>query len=508
MDMKDSEMIGGVAPATLVSEENAETIAEDANNTTVGSEAAGELDKLALEGGDDGIDMLARHMQVEANDWHNRVRDAVLALISDVPMVGTAISILIGLFWPATQVNIWEALKAEVTNIVRREIFEFEMRLLESDIEALERTIVRYERASLLHEKGVFLGHWITQADALAIRMRNSNNRIHLLLHIVTVAVLHMAALHERLTFGEEIYGVNNTANWTTELVEQFERYTSDKVPNIFEEWRPWRESQIEIREWRVAGQCGNLTCRPSVSHATVEDKVSGAKFVFRATNVFSTTIFSDLCRGHRTRMMNEAVADMASCMSPTFAFHTLLPSDIQMQFSPYDRRVFGQVFRGPYSWHLLQHQLFYTSGRISFITQPTLFDRTDRDRILQVTIVEGMISLRGMQFWYDHADPNAMTPGMRAGNFSLAGRPDIIDVDVRNRPIQHLHLEFATDGKFSLQIQFEDGTSTRKFGNGMSPWLGDKVACTTPSGYRLSSWACSPFDLVRFEFTPEIPSS
>ncbi|MCO5558667.1 hypothetical protein L7F22_012253 [Adiantum nelumboides] len=451
------------------------------------------------------VDLLAKYMQVEAHDWHNRIRGAVLGLISLVPKVGAAISRLIGLFWPANKVDIWEAIKAEeyVRNIVQQEIFEFELQQLQNDIEALEMTVARYDMAALT-EKGNFLSIWISQADALFIRMRNSPNNIHLLLHIVTVSTLHVAALHERLTFGEELYGSNNTANWTQDLVDVFQRYTTDLIPNVFKSWKGWRETQIEITAWVRIGSCGNLTCRPNISYARVEDKISGAIFSFQATNRNSTTIFSGICEDHKIRMANEATADMASCLSPTFAFHKLLPDHIQTQFSPYDREQFGRVFRGPYSQDLSYG--FWTAVK-SFRSHPTRFDQTARDRILEMTIRAGS-HVDAIQFWYDHVNANSMTPGIMAGN-SMGGNRH--QVNARNRPIQEMRMEFARDVLASLQLHFEDGTSTPEFGN--DGWATRILTCTAPYGYRFSSWAfredpgpyrTAAISVLRFQFTPE----
>nr|UDN67327.1 insecticidal protein IPD113 [Adiantum aethiopicum] len=455
------------------------------------------------------VDLIDKYMQVQAHDWHNRIRGAILGLISLVPVVGRGVSKLVGLFWPTTKVDIWEALKMEqyIRNIVQQEIFEFEMRLLQSDIAALETTVGRYDRATSLIEKGNFLSIWITQADALYFRMRDSTNNIHLLLHIVTVSTLHIAALHERLTFGEELYGTNNAANWTRDLVDKFRLYTVDLLPSIFRRWKVWREAQIEIRAWIDWGSCGNLSCRPNVSHATVRDKVSGVVLAFRAQNRASTTIFSGLCEGHKTRMQNEAVADMASCLSPTFAFHKLLPDNIQAQFSAFDREQFGQVFRGPYSQDLSYEALTMNVLK-SFITSPTTFDHTV-GRVLEVNIRSGH-HVDAIRFWYGHLDSNSMTPGIMGGN---SGGGTSHQVDVRGRLIQDLRMEFSHDILAALQLHFQDGTFTRKFGNELG-WASRVLTCTAPYGYRLSSWAfrqdegpyrTAAISVLRFQFTPEL---
>nr|UDN67319.1 insecticidal protein IPD113 [Leptochilus wrightii]8D2J_A Chain A, IPD113_Cow [Leptochilus wrightii]8D2J_B Chain B, IPD113_Cow [Leptochilus wrightii]8D2J_C Chain C, IPD113_Cow [Leptochilus wrightii]8D2J_D Chain D, IPD113_Cow [Leptochilus wrightii] len=495
------ETVSELAPATD-KVQNADMAEEDPIFTQLAQKMAAAAEKEEVP-----VDLLAQYMQVEAHDWHNRVRGAILGLISAVPKVGAAISRLIGLFWPANKVDIWEALRAEeyIRNIVQQELFEFEMRLLENDIQALETTVGRYDTAALT-EKGNFLSIWISQADALYIRMRNSTNNIHLLLHMVTVSTLHLAALHERLTFGEELYGTNNSTNWTRDLVDKFETYTSDLIPNVFKRWKEWRPTQIEISAWVRRGSCGNLTCRPDVSYATVEDKISGALFSFQATNRNSTTLFLEVCEDHKTRMVNEAIADMASCLSPTFAFHKLLPDDIQTQFSPYDRQQFGQVFRGPYSQDL-SHGL-WTAFK-NFRSRTTRSDQTLRDRILEVIIRAGH-HVDAIQFVYDHSNPNLTTPGTVAGNAAGGTRHQ---VDVRDRPIQELRMEFSQDVLASLQLHFEDGTSTRKFGNELG-WATRILTCTAPYGYRFSSWAfredpgpyrTTAISVLRFQFTPEL---
>nr|UDN67322.1 insecticidal protein IPD113.1 [Doryopteris pilosa var. gemmifera] len=481
---------------------------QEAEEDPIFAQLAQEMQLAAAKGQDiPVVDLIEKYMQVQAHDWHNRIRGAILGLISLVPTVGRAVSRLIGLFWPANRVDIWEALKLEqyIRNIVQQEIFDFEMQLLRSDIEALETTVARYDMAAL-NEKGNFLSIWISQADALYFRMRNSTNNIHLLLHIVTVSTLHLAALHERLTFGEELYGTNNAANWTQDLVNMFRLYTVDLIPSIFKRWKEWREAQIEIRAWVNRGSCGNLICRPNVSHATVEDKISGARVTFQATNQNSTTIFSAICEDHKTRMVNEAVADMASCLSPTFAFHKLLPDNIQAQFSAYDREQFGRVFRGPYSQDLSHGA--WTSLK-SFRSRPTRFDQTARDRILEVIIRAGS-HIDAIQFWYDHANANSMTAGVMAGNPSGGSR---YQVDVRGRLIQDLRMEFSRDVLAALQLRFIDGISTQNFGNANGGITRD-VTCTAPYGYRLSSWAfredtgpygTAAISVLRFQFTPEL---
>nr|UDN67313.1 insecticidal protein IPD113 [Polypodium formosanum] len=511
--------VGAPAAEKVEEEESVVTMPETDQDSDVDPQFEQEMNNIsaliaagAVEGHDD-VDLFAKYMQVEAHDWHNRLRQAILGLTLAIPnpIVGLAISGFIRLIWPANKVSIWEALNAEqyIRNIVQQELMQFEMRTLQSQIETLQTTIHRYDQAAAIPEKGNFLSNWISQADGLFSSMRNSSNRIHLLLHIVTVATLHMAALHERLSFGKELYGVDDTASWKRALEQMFEEYTIKLIPTIFKEWRPWRETQIEINEWRQRGQSGVSIFRPDSSHATVQDKLSGELFTFRVNYQYSTTIFSGVTRDHRTRMINEAIADMASCISPTFALHTLLPDDVKTKYSPYDKAIFGRVSRGPYSQDLRQ-QLFTIVK--DFRSHPRRFDQTARDRVLEV-IIRAQHHVDAIQFLYDHANPNLTTNGLMAGNSSGGIR---YQINVRDRPIEELRMEFSRDVLASLQLHFQDGTATQKFGN-VNSWATTIATCTAPFGYKLSSWAFREdpgpngtlaISVLRFDFTPEDPST
>ncbi|KAI5076437.1 hypothetical protein GOP47_0008502 [Adiantum capillus-veneris] len=312
------------------------------------------------------VDLIAKYMQVEAHDWHNRIRSAVLGLISAVPKVGAAISRLIGRFWPANKVDIWEAIKAEeyVRNIVQQEIFEFELQQLQNDIEALEMTIERYDTAALT-EKGHFLGIWITQADALFMRMRNSPNNIHLLLHIVTV----------------ELYGSNNTANWTQALVDMFER------------------SQ---------GRDSHFRQRIDTQQQFFREFAKITKF------------------GWRTRRLRTWPA---ACR-PLLLFTSSYPTTFRRSFL----LLTGSSSGGFSEAHI--PRIFHTdSGRLSNPSDP-----------IQLALIKRLAT----EFWRDY------------GRKLYGGHRH--QVDVRDRPIQEMRMEFARDVLASLQLHFKDGLAHGPF--------------------------------------------
>ncbi|MCO5573372.1 hypothetical protein L7F22_027141 [Adiantum nelumboides] len=176
----------------------------------------------------------ARSPDIRASSWNNRMRDAAIKLSGKIPEVGAVVSILVSFFWPEDQVDIFEALKADMTKLVKEEILKYELNRHQSEIDGLKVIIQRY-KAAKLHEKGYFLNSWITQADQLSVIFRQSNNNFHLISPTITLALLHLIGLRERLDFGKDLYQEDNTKQWKKDLEEMYKTYIVEFLPNIFQ---------------------------------------------------------------------------------------------------------------------------------------------------------------------------------------------------------------------------------------------------------------------------------
>nr|UDN67334.1 insecticidal protein IPD113 [Gymnocarpium dryopteris] len=436
---------------------------------------------------------------VRASDWNNRIRDAVLKLSSKIPEVGTAASILIGFLWPENKIDVFQAIKADVINLVKKEILASELNRHHSEIDGLKLAIQRY-KAAQTHEKACWLTSWITKADSLSLIFRQSTNNIHLILPLITLALLHLTGLRERLDFGKTLYNEDNTKQWKEDLEQMYKTYIVDFLPDIFKKWKVWRADQVEIKAWTSK----HLTTIPPFflyeAHATVVDTVTGETKRYFKDDLNSTTHFASICQDHKTRMCNDATSDMAGGISTTFMFDKLLP-DNNKKFPKYDKKVFGRMFKGPYAEGLLREEKYVPDFR----TRPDRDDYSPNSGPITKVIIREWNTIDAMQFIY------ANRQGLVAGNASGGKRHDV-DV-MGNKPINGLRMGFSNGLLTYVQIMYCDGTSSDTYGN-RSGWRCQEVSANGPSAYKLSSWSykvnqgpsgTSGPGVIQLEYTPQL---
>ncbi|KAH7373232.1 hypothetical protein KP509_17G045200 [Ceratopteris richardii] len=234
-------------------------------------------------------------VDVIASDWNNRIRSVVLQLTSKIPEVGAIASFIIGSFWPQDKVDVFEAIKEDIRNLIRKEILEYELNVHKSEIDGLKIILTRYQEAHH-HEKGHFLTNWITEADKLSIIFRKSNNNIHLIHVDITLAILHLAALRERLDFGKELYEEENTEQWKDDLKDMYKIYVVDFFPNIFKQWKDWRAENIVYESWTETHFIVIPPFFRIESHAKLKDKIGGEIKSYSVDLSDSTTTFEGIC--------------------------------------------------------------------------------------------------------------------------------------------------------------------------------------------------------------------
>nr|UDN67330.1 insecticidal protein IPD113.2 [Lygodium flexuosum] len=440
-------------------------------------------------------------MAVVASDWNNRIRDAVIKISSKIPEVGSVVSILIGTFWPQDKLDIFQALKADVTKLVKQEILEHELNQRQSEIDALKVLIARYHAAKA-HEKGNFLSNWITEADRLSVIFRQSENNIHLILPIITLALLHLTGLRERLYFGKELYYEDNTKQWKEDLEDMYKTYIVDFLPDVFRRWKLWRAEQVQIKSWVERYPMAMLP----QSHATVADAMTGDWRHFSVDLTDSkTNVFPEICEDHKTRICNDASIDLADCISTTFVFLKLLP-DNSKNFPEYDKEVFGRMFKGPYSQDLFPTDQSFGFGNPEpiFRTHPDHDDYKAGSGPITKVVIREWNTIDAMQFIY------ANRQGVLAGNRDGGERHEI---DVADKPINGLRMGFSNGLLTYVQILFCDGTSSSTHGN-RSGWKCDEVSPKGPSAYKVSSWSCRVDDgpsnsygpsVIQLEYAPQM---
>ncbi|KAG0578439.1 hypothetical protein KC19_4G023000 [Ceratodon purpureus] len=414
-------------------------------------------------------------MEVPVSDWNNRIREVSTKLATKIPYIGQAASIILGMLWPVDKANIFESIKKDIKNLVDEKILEKELEDRQNEIAALHRVIQEYEAAKTV-EKGNWLTRWIAESIELSIKLQNSSNNVHFILLSITLALLHLSGLRERLEHGKEIYGDDNTLSWKKDLEQTYHDYVVVYFPDVYKKWKEWRADQVEIKEWLSK----SFMFLPPFYHdnlnATVEDKVSGTKHEYYLGFCGAVGLFKKVTGHHKTKMCNDAYTQMAGCISTTFVFDKIVPSS---QDPPYDKKVFGTMYLGPYAEDLLlgpgQH------GQSLFTT---VLDHDDYDvnkgPLTQLRIRAGN-TIDAMQFIY------ANGPGTLAGNPEGGQEHSVV---LNDKYVNGLRMGFADFLLCFVQVLFTDGTVSDTFGN----WKGlgttrDAVA-NGPPGYKLQSWS------------------
>ena len=93
------------------------------------------------------ISKMAR-LDVASSDWNNRMREVSMKLASKIPYVGGAASIILGIFWPEDQDDIFQSIKMEIENLIDEKILEKELEVYQNNITALGDTIQSYSKVS------------------------------------------------------------------------------------------------------------------------------------------------------------------------------------------------------------------------------------------------------------------------------------------------------------------------------------------------------------------------
>lgn len=440
----------------------------------------------------------SKTVDVHASDWNNRIRDVVMKITAKIPEVGAAASIIVGILWPEDKIDVFQALKADMIKLVKKEILEYELNRSKSEIDGLKSIIERYKEAKP-HEKGYFLNNWIVEADKLSLIFRQSTNNIHLIPVVVTLALLHLTGLRERVNFGKDLYDEDNTPQWKKDLEEMYKTYIVDFLPGIFKKWKVWRAEQVEITSWVKAHPTGVPPFFMFETHAKVVDTVTGETKKFFKDNLDSKDHFARICEAHKTRMCNDATTDMAGCISTTFVFYKILP-DNKKNFPKYDKNVFGRMFKGPYSEELCHAESGSSGARI----HPEHDDYSPNSGPVTKVIIREWNTIDAMQFIY------ANCTGNLAGNASGGQRHDI---DVIGKPINGLRMGFSNGVLTYVQIIYYDGTSTSTYGN-RGGWKCDEVLANGPSSYKVSSWSYKVDfgpsrtrgpSVIQLEYTPQM---
>jgi hypothetical protein len=243
---------------------------------------------------------------------------------SNIPVVGGAVTFLLGEFWPGSGNSIWSEIQEQVQTLIDAAILQAEYQQDQESIDGLKETLLRYLDDEP-PQKGDTLTGALQAADLLYAQLTESSNAIHLIPLTVALSHLHLLILAEQNQHGTVIFsspnqppGVYNT-KWGDQLTEQRLNYKSF-FEKILDQWWSWRRPLIYSEYGR--------TWAPIVwsAHGKGVDDHANLETYYSDSSNSNGDTFKDVAIGIETMYARRAWADMASALSSTFLLNLYDP--------------------------------------------------------------------------------------------------------------------------------------------------------------------------------------
>ena len=271
------------------------------------------------------------------------MKDISLRVAGKLPG-GTFIGFVINELWPKADVDIWQAVKAQVETLVDEKILARELDERKGDLQGLKFNLEQFYGAAD-DEKSKWLVYVLGSCNDLRGHLTSSPNKIHLIHLTITTAFIHLAMLRERLINGERMGLQPNKYTWDKELTEMVSTYRSF-LTSTRSEWKVWRRNEIQIV---VHGDGPGH--RPD---NYVEDKRTGKKATYNNgripfwENRKSYQLAGNCFERVRDRMFNEIDGAFLRTYKEAFNLRRFFPG--QEKMPPWAPPGDGIVDYGPYN--------------------------------------------------------------------------------------------------------------------------------------------------------------
>jgi hypothetical protein len=406
--------------------------------------------------------------QISSAQWKMIINAAITEIFSAAgePVVGKWVNTLMNFFWPSPgKPDVFETIRAQVEELVDTKIFEFELKLLQGDINGLQQSMQMYKDAKL-HEKGVLLGAVLTQSNGVFSKIRISDHRRHLVPVMVTLGMIQLTMLKERSTFGKDLYDEDNQKQWDKELKREVELYERT-LKQMYLEWKVWRNDKI-ITSSRPS-KTPPMPAGDS-AHGSVQDTLTGKSVSWEdwgnMTDVFAPDVILQ-----KQSWFSVSNAEYFCIYSKSFNFHKFLPN--QEQNPPNIPLEFETLDVGPLNW---------TSTDIAYGRPRNLTDYWDQPGgDVAGIVIREYNNIDGLQIKYtDHDGKFVGSPTGGVEHLhtqSIKKRLTAVGLGFNNRGLVELTLT-DSDGKKETE---ENG----KLIGHLSSFQTLKVTCST-------MWLCS----------------
>ncbi|OQY47759.1 MAG: hypothetical protein B6240_05425, partial [Desulfobacteraceae bacterium 4572_87] len=213
-------------------------------------------------------DVVWESSSYNSGSWNDRIRDMAIRSSKAIPKgVGAIVSLLLDIFWPKNDPDIWAKIMADVQKSMDRAITAQVISQRKSELDGLTRNIRSYTRTQNLTEKGNYLTVCLAKSAELFCEITQDKIHDAQLAPIATsLATIHISLLRERYEYGDKLYPqfANKDAMWLEELLEYYDEYIlyfygydrdGNKVaPSLLDRWEIFRNKLLVDTYWTEAG--------------------------------------------------------------------------------------------------------------------------------------------------------------------------------------------------------------------------------------------------------------
>jgi len=402
-------------------------------------------------------------------DIYNGLRAMVIKAVALIPEVGSAISALLGFFWPTKKRSVWDQIKDQVQAMIDKSMLERELQQRSADLLGYQTTLQRYATAKNTERAG-YLPSVITEADNIYAKLTTSAVKEQILPITVAFSLLHIGVLAEQYNHGQLIFGEDNRMEWRKELNDQYENYRAFFAEQ-YDAWHTFRSRKIRIAASKTTG----VTVIPPffywIAVGKARDELTGASINYEKHWTDSTTYYRQAVQSIKDMWMSRAVADMAAAMTPFFLLHRMLPG--HEQDAPQVLPKLQNIWMGPYT---------VTTLAISDSSKDYVADILDKPGEVKSWYVRESNSIDYQQLRFASHD------GKGVGNAAV-GNPHTVTLP-GGAHFTGCEMLWENGLLVSVNLHRSDGTTTGELGN-RGKWSGKRIHDVVAGGlYHLDAAA------------------
>jgi hypothetical protein len=190
----------------------------------------------------------------EDKDINERLETLVRGIVSAIPYIGSAISGVVGFFWPASQHDpyaVWNEIKEYISNLIEELISDEKVKNLENQLNGIRNNLNDYQATSFdVPQKGQWFTSVLSSIDNAEPFFFDETNPEKTLPYFVAMGTLKLTVLREQYLFYNKIYQHEDPdkAQHLKTLQDTIKKY-QDAANNSKKTVMAWRVGLITVNE-------------------------------------------------------------------------------------------------------------------------------------------------------------------------------------------------------------------------------------------------------------------